>query len=123
MSVCLSTSESNKHDASIVLSTALPPCKDCCIALTQNACPMQAAPTRFTGCADGLHVLRSAGPIAVKAAVLTIVEKMHAKGIGMLYAGWPTDGAQVGSTEVYMLVIFRESCRLLRAPADLPASN
>jgi hypothetical protein len=66
---------------------------------------MQAVPKCFTGCADGLHVLRSAGPIAVKAAVLTIVEKLHDKGIGMLYAGWPTDGAQVGSTEVYMIYL------------------
>ena len=84
----------------------------------------------FTRCPYGLHVLRSAGPIAVKAAVLTIVEKMHAKGVGMLYAGWPTDGAQVGSTEAYMILLqtilqalagsCRSSCKQLAlwAPSD-----
>lgn len=40
-----------------------------------------------------MHVC--AGPIAVKAAVLTIVERMHAIGLGKLYDGWPTDGTQV----------------------------
>ena len=93
-------------------------CKDCCMTQTQSVCPMQAVPMCFTGCADGLRVLCFAGPIAVKAAVLTIVEKMHAKGIGMLYAGWPTDSAQVGSTEADMTLQ-----RLLRAPADLPAGS
>ena len=83
---------------------------------------MQAAPTRFTGCADGLHVLRSAGPIAVKAAVLTIVEKMHAKGIGMLYAGWPTDSAQVSSSEAYMSHL-QGLLQAVGGPADLPAGS
>ncbi len=29
----------------------------------------------------------SAGPIAVKAAVLTVVEKLHAAGVSKLYSG------------------------------------
>ena len=98
-------------------------CEECFVVPTiQSACPMQDMPMCFTGRADGMHVLCSAGPIAVKAAVLTIVEKMHAKGIGMLYAGWPADGAQVGSTGACMHSS-GQSSELLRAPADLPAGT
>ena len=35
------------------------------------------------------------GPIAVKALVLTIVERLHANGWGMLYDGLPSDVTQV----------------------------
>ncbi len=36
-----------------------------------------------------------AGPIAIKAAVLTAVERMHAGGYGLLYSGWPQTWFQV----------------------------
>lgn len=54
-----------RHDANNSLPTYVsPPCTMCCA-----------------------HSLTPTGPIAVKAAIWTVVEHMYARGIGKLYAG------------------------------------
>lgn len=42
------------------------------------------------------EVLNSPGAILVKAAVLTVVERLHAAGIGKMYSGWPQTWPQWG---------------------------
>ena len=44
-----------------------------------------------------LTCLSCTGPIAVKALVLTLVERLHANGWGMLYDGLPGDVTQVST--------------------------
>lgn len=53
------------------------------------------------------------GPIAVKAFVLTVVERLHANGWGMLYDALPGDVTQVSANES------QQSMRVLEHSAGL----
>lgn len=46
-------------------------------------------------CVKERSLVAPAGAILVKAAVLTVVERLHAAGIGRLYSGWPQTWQQV----------------------------
>jgi len=51
------------------------------------------------------EAINSAGPIAIKAAVLTAVERLHADGRGLLYSGWPQTRAQWAYLAVSVAVL------------------
>lgn len=57
------------------------------------------------------EAFNSAGPIAVKAAVLTAVEKLHAAGYGLTYGGWPQTWLQWAylAASVVMLDYFHDA--------------
>jgi len=52
-----------------------------------------------------------AGPIVVKAVVLTAVERLHAAGYGKMYTGLPSTITEVGSPALSWLLLKRSRDR------------